>query len=278
MKAILRRALRAYCRTFSIRGRHRMADRLGKLLAPSQPEILTINGIDIPLDHSIPMYRYIYYGMYEEHNVKHMQKVVRQGDIFFDVGANVGYISALMAGAVGPEGKVYAFEPANTTYKLTRQYITPKSAPNVQLQQMAVSNEDGTATFYDTPRVIERGYAVLGSVDAPADGTPHEVPVTRIDTFCRKHGVDEIRYLKLDVEGAELMALQGAEPLLKAGKIHYLLVETSINPDNAALNAGIIDILKSNGYQSFLIDPRGNEKPIDLEQLENTRMDVLWRL
>ena len=77
-----------------------MVDILGGMLS-SSTEIIHINGLAIEIDHSEFWCRTVYYGIYEEPLIKFLQQNIREGDIVFDPGANMGYISAISMGLVG---------------------------------------------------------------------------------------------------------------------------------------------------------------------------------
>lgn len=95
-----------------VRGRFRFADVIGRRLAPAGVETIDLDGIPFPVDHSLAPYRYAYYGVYEEDNVRLARKLVRPGDTVIDAGAKIGYLTTVFAALVGPNGRVFAFEPS----------------------------------------------------------------------------------------------------------------------------------------------------------------------
>lgn len=232
--------------------------------------MVRIGGITVPVDLSIEFHRYVFYGIYESEFVAHLKSVLRPGDVFIDPGANIGYISAVASDLVGNAGMVISLEPSRTCYDRLRSYL---NAPNVKLLNCALHNRTGQARFYDTPRVLDRGFACLADVEEPADGVGYEVDVSTVDDLCDRYGIDAVRYLKLDVEGAELMALQGAARQLAAARIDFVLVETDFKE---AVTADIERLLSGYGYSPFKADGGGRLHPIRIAEQQG-RFDVIWK-
>jgi FkbM family methyltransferase len=204
-----------------------------------------------------------------------LQKTLQKGDTVLDPGANLGFITALAADLVGNSGKGFAFEPSITCFeKLTR--LNPAPPPQVELIHAAISDRTGKDTFYDTPRVVSRGYSALGSVSLPADGVPYEIPTWSLDDFTAQRGLGQIRLIKLDVEGAGLPALKGAKRILEERKADFILVETTQNDTQRSLNREIAALL-SPGYAPFDIRQDGSLNPFDLEAQASYRLDVMWK-
>ncbi|HEX6860407.1 MAG TPA: FkbM family methyltransferase [Caulobacteraceae bacterium] len=258
------RLLSAYCR-LPLRGGHRLVAMFGD--GNDKPRI--IGNVTLPLDHSDLGQRYIYYGLYEQDFVAHLRRVLRPGDVFIDPGANIGYISAVAADVVGPTGRVLALEPSRICLERIRTYLPQ---PNIDLLPMALSDACGSATFYDTPRVIARGFSCLAAYEEPEDGVAYEVETVTVDDLCAREGLDRVRYLKLDVEGSELAAIKGARRMLASRAIDYVMVETNFT-DPSAIE--IRDTMRSHGYSPFMADWRGRLRPVDFGKTAE-RGDVVW--
>ena len=103
----LLRMLSTVLRLPGMRGRITISELAYKYFPLGNPIVqLNVNGIPVTLDLSQKELRYIYFGAYERNEVGFLQKWLKPGDVVIDVGANVGYLSAIMAGIVGSEGKV----------------------------------------------------------------------------------------------------------------------------------------------------------------------------
>lgn len=136
-----------------------------------------------------------------------LAECLKPGDVFYDVGANVGFLSVLGARLVGSAGVVYAFEPVPGNASYVRRNAEANGFAQVQVIEMAVSSRRG-------PRVLNlarySGGAALDSVEAPpdADGTL-QVDAVTIDDCVSRQGLRPPSVVKIDVEGAELEVLEG---------------------------------------------------------------------
>jgi FkbM family methyltransferase len=257
-------ALKMFC-TLPVRGRHRLVAQFGG----GGVEPLQVGDVTLPLDLSVAPCRDAYYGVYEIGFVAHLHKALRAGDAFIDPGANFGYIAAVAAKLVGPTGKVIALEPSRTCFGKLSAYLR---VPNIELLHAAVHRQSGKAKFYDTPRVVSRGFACLAEVEEPEDGEGYEVDTLSVDDICNARRIERVRYLKLDVEGAELLALQGAACLLQDRRIDFILVETDFRLE---ITQEIAQLLTHHGYKPFKPSTMGLLKAISLESRPD-RFDVIW--
>jgi FkbM family methyltransferase len=145
-------------------------------------------------------------GTYEPEQTRLFQKHVTQGATVLDVGAHVGYYTLLASVLVGPNGRVCAFEPNPENHGFLCKHVLLNELTNVTMENAAVSNSNGTASFAfgtgsGTGRLAEHG--VL------------DVRTVRLDDFCRERKV-EPDFLKIDVEGAELDVLRGADEVIRS--------------------------------------------------------------
>lgn len=134
--------------------------------------------------------------------------VLRPGGTFLDVGANVGFYSMLALDSVGASGAVHAFEMDERPRKCLRKTIGHERIPNLSLHEFAVGNRDGTIGV-----AMHEDSGNSGMVET---GGQRQIAMRKLDTWWHESGAKTIQGLKLDIEGAELLALQGAEELLRA--------------------------------------------------------------
>jgi FkbM family methyltransferase len=270
---LLRSSLRYIFSNYTFKGRHRLSDKLGLMLAPKDVEIIKLNDVYFPVDHQVEFYRYMYYGVYEERFVSHLKKVVREGDIIIEPGVNVGYVTAVLQGLVGDTGKIYGLEPSMTCYNKITSYL---NCSNIVLMNMALSSQDGTAYFVDTPRVISRGYSFLSEVGTKnEEDNEYLIETITVDTLCKKNNIEKVRYLKLDVEGAELISLKGATGMLAKKKIDYILVETCFYDTHKNMNMEMATLLTGCGYKPYFLT-EDKLQPIDFYSISGIWQDVIW--
>jgi FkbM family methyltransferase len=225
----------------------------GGVSTPHNPEFAVhIDGLRLagrPTAHST------YLRQLEEGREGYMTELIKEGlrpgMSVLDVGAHLGYLTLQAARAVGPSGRVYAFEPNPETLGYLRRNVRDNGAVDrVRVLQVALSDAGGTAPFYVTPAGDEsrlyrhptEARRVMARVARGDDVLPADLTVDLV---------------KLDVEGAELAALAGLErTLVAASPALKLFVEC--NP-SALLHAGassrlLLRRLRELGFSPRLID------------------------
>lgn len=142
---------------------------------------------------------------------------LRQGDVFVDVGANVGYYTVSAARRVGPTGSVVAIEGWSPTARALRRNLALNGLDRVQVVEAAVvaDSESESVGFRR-----QRGASGLGQVERSSAATAR-VPATTLDAVCGS--LDRVRMMKLDIEGGELDALAGGGDTL--AKTEIVVVE-----------------------------------------------------
>ena len=198
-----------------------------------------------------PVYRPLYFAFkrwQDATEIALLRSVVRRGDVVVDVGANVGFQTRLLAEAVGPEGRVYAFEPERTNFRRLESVV--HGLPQVEIARAALSDEPGELALYPSERlgVDHRTYPVpdrVGSDRVPAvtlDGTL--APGTRV------------RLIKVDVQGYELRVLGGMRRVLDDSPDVCLLLECW--PYGLAVAGGGVAeyeaFLRSHGFRVHLVE------------------------
>jgi FkbM family methyltransferase len=272
-----RRLLRSLVRSAPFPGRYRLVETLGPWLGKGRSETLVLNGVRMELDQGNILHRLIWYGLYEENVLNHLRRTLKLGDTVIDPGANIGYFAAECLGLVGHAGSVISLEPSNTAYGILRKH-NPSPPANWIIEHAALTDHSGEMTFYDTPRVITRGFACLEGVFEPKDRVPHQVRVFALDDYCASHGITRMAFLKLDIEGSELKALQGAKRILSERAIRTIMVETSLEPHLRPSAEAIDALLRSAGYRSHRAERNGRLVRIDVLAQRELREDILWTL
>lgn len=134
-----------------------------------------------------------------------LQRILGPGDAFVDVGANVGLYSVVAYLCVGASGRVLALEASPTTFQRLK-VITTHAPPNVEVRHCAVADKPGMLDFFVGPQE-HSGVSSLRNLGAAAT---QQVTV-RADTIDRMLAEwPKVRFVKIDVEGAELSVIQGA--------------------------------------------------------------------
>lgn len=152
-------------------------------------------------------------GSYEPVHTRLAGSLVDPGSTVLDVGAHTGYYTMLFATLAGASGKVIAFEPDPTNCKFLRRHVAINRLSNVSVVQAAVSDQAGRSNFAlgtgsGTGRLGATGSLNVRTVD--------------LDGYCADEGVRP-SLIKMDVEGAELLALAGARGLLERSRPTLIL-------------------------------------------------------
>ncbi|MEL7482352.1 MAG: FkbM family methyltransferase [Pseudomonadota bacterium] len=164
---------------------------------------------------------------------------VTPGDTVFDIGANVGYTTALFSHLCGPSGQVVSFEPSRRTFELLKKSMAPFE--NVALKNMAVASMSEEREFF-TPDMSD-----LASFE-PREGAHKEtVTTTTLDDMCEAYGTPAL--IKVDVEGFEVEVFKGGQALFASDTMPMIVFEAC---DTGHLSA-CTDILNalSGGHLSF---------------------------
>jgi FkbM family methyltransferase len=136
---------------------------------------------------------------------------LRPGDVFYDVGANVGFFTLLAARLVEPEGRVYAFEPVPANVSALKENVSLNALSNVQIVEAAVAEETGTALLAVQGSLTSR----LASDSEPLAADAIRVAVVSLDDAVQRRGFRSPRVVKIDAEGSELAVLRGMEWILR---------------------------------------------------------------
>lgn len=185
------------------------------------------------------------------------QLIRNKQPIILDVGALTGQ-TIDQYHATFPDGHIHSFEPLPDSFQVLEKKYGSQS--HVSLHHQALSNTDGELEFYVTqgsgtqsllpPTQESVKWSPPGSMNTQKTIT---VPSSTLDTFCRKQQMDHIDILKMDVQGAEKMILEGAANLLQEKKIGLIYTEVLFVPlyEGQAYFHDIVSLLEGYGYHIY---------------------------
>jgi len=156
---------------------------------------------------------------------------VQPGDTVVDAGANVGLFSVPIGLAVGHTGRVMAFEPVAETALRLRNSLTLNGLANVDVHEAAVGEAEGNV---EVRIAQDSAYSGLGEDDRSPTVTRRSIPMVTIDDEWSRLGKPRVTLMKVDVEGAEVRALCGAQELIEACR-PAILAEAAGEREYAAL-------------------------------------------
>jgi FkbM family methyltransferase len=210
-------------------------------------------GVKMTLYWDSHLSRIIYLRKFELDETDFTLRFLRPGDVFVDVGANVGFFSMLAAKTVGPVGQVVSFEPSLRTSKRLAANASLNGFNNLVIEQCAVSAETGHLGM----AIAEDGMDVFNSFGRPTDGenfTTEMIPTVKWDEYAeRRLLAGQVAFMKIDVEGWEGKVLEGGRKMLSRPDAPVLQVEFT---GLAALGAGTTcqsnyRLIESFGYKLY---------------------------
>ncbi|NNE26788.1 MAG: FkbM family methyltransferase [Saprospiraceae bacterium] len=190
---------------------------------------------------------------------KYVIHTLEEGDGFIDIGAHIGYFSQLAAQLVGNSGCVYALEASPETYKYLK--VNTEDLPQVIAYNKAVANTLGTMVFQEYDTAFSEFNSLIE--EAPIKNlksTEVEVETTTLDSMDFKR---RIRLIKIDVEGAEDLVIQGMQKMLDSSEPPILVIEFLKDPIKNTAHKKAMRLLKARGFNVFQIDDAGHLLPLE---------------
>ncbi len=210
--------------------------------------------------------------IFEEFEVKVVQKMIRKGDVVIDLGAHIGYYTLLFANLVGKTGRVIAFEPEPTNYELLEKNLKINGYKNVVLVNKAVSSKTGKNTLH-LDEINTTGHTLFNTKE---DQTSIEIDSISLDDYFKDYG-GKINFVKMDIEGEEPEAIKGMCSILR--RRNGIKIMTEFNPwlleKNGKNPEEYIQLLEKFDFNIYEIDtedkrliPFSFEKSLKIPQSE----------
>ncbi|MFH1866951.1 MAG: FkbM family methyltransferase [Patescibacteria group bacterium] len=199
------------------------------------PSTIKLERVSIVINKKDPVISgALMFGVYEPLESKLFKKSVKIGQTVIDIGANIGYYTALAAQEVGNAGKVIAFEPEPDNFFCLKKTIKLNGFTNVECQQLAISDQSSSGNLYLSPDN-------MGDQQIYDNGnkrTTIPIKLTSLDFFLKDYPRTEINVIKMDIQGSEGLALKGMFNTLQQNSSIKLFTEfwakgltsTGVNP------------------------------------------------
>jgi len=201
------------------------------------------------------MQKALIYGTFEPAVCDLILRRLRPGWTCLDVGANIGYLTLLMARQVAARGYVVAFEPLPSNYRVLRENVTANHHDaNVRSECLALSDRSGVHEFLFRSEVYTAGGTLVSP--APSGVNPEiarlQVYTRRGDDYLADQTISSsIDFIKIDVEGAEGLVLEGLRSTLRR---HHPLVLMEVHTCEGSTADQALKILNEQGYSLTNID------------------------
>ncbi len=195
-------------------------------------------------------------GTYERQKQRAIKAHLEPEMIAYDIGANAGFYTLLMARSVGSDGTVYSFEPQPENLSYLRRHLALNGVRNVVASPQAVADFVGEASFATDVDRYQGRLAASGQL---------RVPVVTLDHLVTTQGLPPGDLIKIDVEGAELAVLKGAENLLRRFRPVVFLAT-----HGGEIHRECCRFLRQCGYRLRTLDGRPGVDEVD-ELVASTR-------
>jgi FkbM family methyltransferase len=199
-----------------------------------------------------------YFGVWEPHLTCWIQRRLAPGDVFVDVGANVGYFSLLAAGLVANTGKVVAIEASPSNYALLCRNLERNQLQNVRAVNAAASDEQKSTQLFRGPDHHSGWTTVVHSwADEHRCVAECEVQAAPLTSLLQPGEVSRARLIKVDVEGAEWEVAAGMKGLLSVSRADLEIV-MEVTPSALLAHGktceGLLAMFAPFGFKPYQID------------------------
>lgn len=236
-----------------------------KYLLFKSPINKRINGVIFEFDFSLsPYIKSMYFGWYDSEVIDFMKNVLKPGDIFIDIGANIGYISANAAALVGKTGEVHSFEPGLPYYQRLEKFSRLNQDYKIIVNQCALGEEEKESYFLLSKENIGANIIVPNN---EYEGTV-TIPVRRFDTYAREKHLENIKLIKIDVECFEFSVLKGFQNYFNTTSNRPKIICEIFPHAYPRFGASLTDLLeymRQYGYKTYSI--YSPQREIDVTKL-----------
>lgn len=247
-------SLRIYRKLLKIKPLKWCAVRIIRFVVPHTiilPEgRLILNKNDLPLSGRLSV------RMYEPLMTKLIRSHTQEGMVVVDIGANIGYYTLIFAGRVGVKGNVFSYEPEKTNFCRLQENIAENKLTNTQAFQTALGDKVETRFLY-----LSNNSSTHSLGDNSRLKNPVKVSVETLDDSLRSFDNPPVDIIKMDVEGAELLALEGMRKTL--ARSPHLVLFTEFYPKGIEKLGGspleFLNTLRACGFSISIIDEERNK-------------------
>ena len=207
-------------------------------------------------------------GSFEPNEFAFLDRVLKPGMAFVDVGANDGYYTLFAARRVGPAGQVVAVEPSSREQAHLRRNLARNGLANVHIVAAALGAAAGVADLH-LAHGVHSGHNTLGGFahDDVVRADLEKVPVETLDAVVVRHGLSRLDVVKIDVEGAESGVIAGARTTL--GTMRPLLMveinDGALRAQGSSEQALLATLRDDLGYEILVFSPSTGlvERPVE---------------
>ncbi|MFZ0452107.1 MAG: FkbM family methyltransferase [Ignavibacteriaceae bacterium] len=186
---------------------------------------------------------------------------LNEHNVFWDVGANIGFYSIVAAKIKDTNGKIFAFEPEPKTFSLLRKNIELNKMNNITSLSIALGDTDGDKLLYpsDTPNFGAHSFVQRTDYRVKKKGI--KININTADKLIDEMKIDVPDIMKIDVEGAEILILRGMKRLLMNKKLKTIFCEIHVNllPLFGSSEEEVLEIFRKENFHIDYSQNRSNQ-------------------
>jgi len=191
--------------------------------------------------------------LWAEPELRYLNRLLGEGDGFIDCGANIGTFTLRGAEIVGAGGRVVAIEPSSLSFRRLCANVDANRLSQVVPVKQAISDAEGTARLYHAADGGAASFSLLANT-AETDEEFEEVATATIDRLAEQHRLERVDVIKLDIEGAEILALRGARETLRRFKPTVIFEWNGRGGSQSDAAESPPALLASHGYRLYEYD------------------------
>ncbi len=196
--------------------------------------------------------------LHDHNEVSYLRSALCEGDVFMDIGANIGFYSLMASRCVGPTGKVYSIEAEPSTYEALVQNIELNGCENIVPINLGISNQEEILSMLvsqDNPLHRNRGG---NSFLHSSQGETKQIKCVPLASVMRDHGITRLDAIKIDTEGFEYRILRSFLDCEPAPALIPKFIILEQNPGIEDVEGDSVALLQSHGYTTYRYTRRNN--------------------
>lgn len=225
-----------------------------------------LNGYMYIYDNSEFIQRDLYYlGYFEYWESKNLIKILKPGDIFIDIGSNIGWYTCLASNYVGNKGHVISFEPNKMIHERLKENIAINNKNNITIYNTALSNVTGESFLLRA----NKNNIGTSKITNSKDGNIEKISTITFDDFYNERLCNiKIAAIKIDVEGHEMEVILGMQKTLEQNKITNIIVEVNdyLLREKGYSVTELIKFFTANDYE--IVNASTGKKIINYEKIK----------
>ena len=279
MKPGMALALRKWAMRSSFGGKFPVAQRILRRIFRGAQGTVRVNDFDGSLSIDLRLSehmqsRIFWIGYYSQEIVHILNRILREGMVFVDVGANIGELTMVASKRIGSNGRVLAFEPVAKNLLELHKNIRENVLHNAIVVESGLSDYEGEAHIYNScgqGAENDEHFGLNSIYIGNGEGVAiQSIPLTTLDRFLQDKPQDRIDVIKIDIEGAELACLRGAEYTLRTFRPHLIIeVQKASSAAGGYEQTEILNFLSPFGYSFFRIGSGGKLSAVQANSLSD---------